>query len=98
MAKALTASGFRTGLFVSPHLSSFRERIQVDGQLIPEETLVELVPQIFAKCVQLNIPATLFEITFLVASMYYTRTACDVVVLEVRIEVAKCVGFCVSKS
>lgn len=83
LAKALTSSGLRTGLFVSPHLSSYRERIQVDGELIHEEALVDLAPQLFAKCIELNIPATMFEITFLVAGMYYERMGCDVVVLEV---------------
>ena len=68
---------------MSPHLSSYRERIQVDGELIHEEALVDLAPQLFAKCIELNIPATMFEITFLVAGMYYERMGCDVVVLEV---------------
>jgi dihydrofolate synthase / folylpolyglutamate synthase len=39
-AECLRASGFKTGLFVSPHISSFRERIQVDGALLPEDDFV----------------------------------------------------------
>jgi dihydrofolate synthase/folylpolyglutamate synthase len=41
IARCLQVSGMRTGLFVSPHISSFRERIQVDGELI-EESDVEV--------------------------------------------------------
>jgi dihydrofolate synthase/folylpolyglutamate synthase len=39
IANALTASGIKTGLFTSPHISSFRERIQVDGDLVSEREI-----------------------------------------------------------
>ena len=44
-ADALRRCGLRTGLFVSPHISSFRERIQVNGMPISEEEVETLVPQ-----------------------------------------------------
>lgn len=40
-AKALSLSGFRTGLYTSPHIKDFRERIKVDGVPIEEEKVVE---------------------------------------------------------
>jgi dihydrofolate synthase / folylpolyglutamate synthase len=40
LAKALEFSGFRTGLFVSPHVSCFRERMQVNGKLISEDDVI----------------------------------------------------------
>ncbi|MEK7281265.1 MAG: bifunctional folylpolyglutamate synthase/dihydrofolate synthase, partial [Chloroflexota bacterium] len=43
IASALTASGFRTGLYTSPHLHSIRERIQIDGQDISEAEFASLV-------------------------------------------------------
>ena len=39
IASALTAGGFKTGKFISPYILEFRERMQIDGQMIPEETL-----------------------------------------------------------
>jgi len=42
----LRAAGYRTGLFTSPHLHTFRERMQVDGRSIPEQELVRLVRRI----------------------------------------------------
>ena len=46
MAKALEAAGYRTGLFVSPHVSCFRERVQINGTLIPEESVIELLTKV----------------------------------------------------
>ena len=41
IAKMLSSLGFRTGMFVSPHISSYRERIQVDFQPVPEALLTD---------------------------------------------------------
>src|SRR5512143_873817 len=42
IAAVLTRSGYRTGLFTSPHLITFNERIRIDGQMIPDDTVAEL--------------------------------------------------------
>ena len=46
MASALTAAGYKTGLYTSPHLQDYAERIQIDGQPIPHARLVELVEEV----------------------------------------------------
>lgn len=65
IAEGLKKQG-RTGLFTSPHISSFRERIQIDGKLIEEEEVVELLPPLFQ-----HMPLTFFEITTLIAYLYF---------------------------
>ena len=71
------------GLFCSPHVSSFRERMQVNaGELISEEEVVELLPQIYQICEERDIPATFFEITTALAFLFFAKRRCHVVVLE----------------
>jgi len=82
-AEALSRSGLRTGLFVSPHISSFRERIQVDGVPISEEDVVALLPQLLDLCEKHRIAATFFELTTLLSFMSFRKANCDAVVLEV---------------
>eukprot|EP00619_Florenciella_sp_RCC1007_P009109 CAMPEP_0205930546 /NCGR_PEP_ID=MMETSP1325-20131115/25956_1 /ASSEMBLY_ACC=CAM_ASM_000708 /TAXON_ID=236786 /ORGANISM="Florenciella sp., Strain RCC1007" /LENGTH=118 /DNA_ID=CAMNT_0053299943 /DNA_START=75 /DNA_END=428 /DNA_ORIENTATION=- len=57
ISHGMRAAGYRTGLFVSPHVSSFRERMQVDGQLIPEAHVETLLPKLFSLCEEHGIPA-----------------------------------------
>ncbi|KAF0683569.1 Aste57867_24426 [Aphanomyces stellatus] len=82
LAKALEASGFKTGLFVSPHVSCFRERIQVNSALISEAQVEALLPQIFNQATRLNIPATFFELTTILALQHFAQEQVDCVVLE----------------
>lgn len=72
------------GIFCSPHVSSFRERMQVNGKMITEEEVVELLPQIYDLCLPENndIPATFFEITTALAFLFFAKRGTDVVVLE----------------
>jgi dihydrofolate synthase/folylpolyglutamate synthase len=78
-------SGLKVGLFVSPHIACFRERVQVGHELISEANMLEYLPQILRLCVEHTIPATMFEVTFLLAAMYFGRVGCDIVVLEVGV-------------
>jgi dihydrofolate synthase/folylpolyglutamate synthase len=72
------------GIFCSPHVSSFRERMQVNGEMITEEEVTELLPQIYELCLPENndIPATFFEITTALAFLFFAKRQTDVVVLE----------------
>ena len=72
------------GIFCSPHVSSFRERMQVNGEMISEEEVVDLLPQIYELCLPENndIPATFFEITTALAFLFFAKRQTDVVVLE----------------
>jgi dihydrofolate synthase / folylpolyglutamate synthase len=74
----------RVGLFTSPHLVSFRERIQVNRQLIPENELVRLVKEI--KPLLKQFPAdnhlTLFEVVTVMALTFFAEQKCDLVIWE----------------
>ena len=82
IANTLQNHGLKVGLFCSPHVSSFRERMQINGQIIPEEEVVELLPTIYDLCAEHDIPATFFEITTILAFLYYAKHETQVVVLE----------------
>ena len=82
MASALTAAGYKTGLYTSPHLQDYTERIQIDGQPISHVQLVELVEEI--KPAVAKIPAlTTFEITTALGFLYFARQKVDAAVIEV---------------
>lgn len=81
-ASALQAGGYRTGLYTSPHLSDFTERIQVDGQPISHADLVSLIDEI--KPVAAAIPRlTTFELTTAAAFLYFARRQVQAAVIEV---------------
>lgn len=81
LAAILTASGYRTGLFTSPHLIDFRERIRINGVPISEEEVVRFVERI--KPLIERYQPSFFELTTLMALDYFARMKCDVVVMEV---------------
>ena len=74
------AAGLRVGLFTSPHLVSFRERIQVNRQLIPETEVVRLVQELRAANQEND--ATLFEFATVMALKYFAEQKCDLVIWE----------------
>lgn len=82
VARALERSGYKTGLFVSPHVACFRERVQVNGALISESEVCEALSEIFNISAQLRIPATFFEITTMLAFLHFAKSGVDCVVLE----------------
>ena len=83
IAEVLKCCGLQTGLFVSPHISSFRERAQVNGELISEEDVCALMLPIIEMCKENNISATFFDLTTIMAFLKFERDGCDAVVLEV---------------
>lgn len=81
-ASALHAAGYKTGLYTSPHLQDYAERIQVDGRPIPHDELAELVEEI--KPAVARVPyLTTFEITTALGFLYFARQGCDAAVIEV---------------
>ena len=78
------AAGLRTGLFTSPHLVSFRERIQVNRQLVSENEVVRLVAELQPLLKQF--PAahhpTFFEVVTVMALKFFTEQQCDLVIWE----------------
>lgn len=82
MARALEAAGYKVGLFTSPHISCFRERICINGEKIPAEIVVELLTKLFSLVEEASIPATFFEITTSLAFLYFAREKIDFAVFE----------------
>lgn len=81
-AAILRAANVRVGLYTSPHLIDFRERIQVQGEQIPESRVVDLV-QRFRAGSKGDVTPTFFETTTAMAFQYFAEEKVDVAVLEV---------------
>ena len=81
LAAILQSAGYVTGLFTSPHLVDFRERIRVDGCMIPKECVVDFMDR---NDMFLNeLEPSFFEITTAMAFDYFERVGVDVAVIEV---------------
>ncbi len=81
-ASALRAAGYRVGLYTSPHLQDFTERIQVDGAPIPRETFAALVEEL--KPAAKSLPfITTFELATALAFLHFARERVDAAVVEV---------------
>ena len=80
LASILQQAGYRTGLFTSPHLSDFRERIRVDGEMISKQKVVNFVDKHHDKMVELGL--SFFEMTAALAFDYFAQSDCEVVVVE----------------
>lgn len=81
LAAILKAAGRRVGLYTSPHLISFRERIRVDGEAIGEDDVADGFDAIATLVARVD--ATMFEATTALALDHFAREAVDVAVLEV---------------
>lgn len=76
------ASGLRTGLFTSPHLIDYRERIRVSGEEIPEEACATRLSALRALCESFDPHPTFFEITLVLAMQWFRACECDLIILE----------------
>lgn len=81
-ASILQAAGIRVGLYTSPHLLDFPERIQVQGQCIPEDRVVTLFDNIQALSF-FAVPPTFFEVATAMAFQYFAEERVEIAVLEV---------------
>ncbi|MBR3975410.1 MAG: bifunctional folylpolyglutamate synthase/dihydrofolate synthase [Clostridia bacterium] len=85
IASVLTQAGYRTGLYTSPYVVDFRERIKLDGEMIAPEQLAQVTEIVRDKVNELNsqgIYPTEFEVITAAAFLYYRQSGCDIVVLE----------------
>lgn len=86
MASALTASGYKTGLYTSPYVLQFAERFRIDDYMIPERELIEEVETVSAAADKIEAggeTVTEFEFITALAFDWFCRSGCDIVVLEV---------------
>ena len=79
----LTAAGFRTGLYISPHLDQFNERISIDGETISDADLRRLAARVRAAAETLGEEPTDFEMITAMAFCWFEEQHCALVVLEV---------------
>ncbi len=80
MASVLQEAGFRTGLYTSPHLRDFRERIKINGTMIPEGEVVRFVRE-HRKLIS-SLSPSFFELTVAMAFDYFARHWVDIAVIE----------------
>ena len=82
-ASILRKAGYRTGLYTSPYIYCFNERMQVDGEQISDEDLVAITEYVKPFVEEMSEKPTEFELVCAIAFEYFKRKQCDIVVLEV---------------
>src|SRR5688572_8153242 len=81
--RALTLAGYRTGLYTSPHLVSFTERIRISEQKISPDDVVTLAREIDERISAAGVALTFFEIVTVMAFLYFARQHIEIGVIEV---------------
>lgn len=76
------SAGRRTGLFTSPHLIDYRERVRVSGSEIPEERCAAMLTELKELCAELDPHPTFFEITLALAMRWFREAECELIILE----------------
>ena len=80
LAAVLQQAGYQTGLFTSPHLTDFRERIRVNGEMIPKQKVVNFVDRYRSEMERLQL--SFFEMTTAMAFDYFAQSDVEVAVIE----------------
>lgn len=80
IASVLQEEGYKVGLYTSPHLKDFRERIRVNGDMVPESWIIEFVNHYREQWAEIQ--PSFFEITFLMALEYFNFSGVDIAVME----------------
>ena len=83
LASIFQAAGYKTGLYTSPYIVQFGERIQVNGQMIPDEAICELTEQIKPFADSIFEQPTEFEMVTALGFEYFAQQHCDIVICEV---------------
>ena len=82
LASVLKAAGYKTGLFTSPYLYRFNERMQINGEEIGNEVLADIVTRVSVPAEKMEDHPTEFELMTAAAMLWYAEAGCDIVVLE----------------
>ena len=82
-AACLQQAGYKTGLYTSPHLQRYNERIRIDGEDVSDEAMCEAADFLSGCIDQMDDRPTVFERITALAMVIFAKAACDVVVLEV---------------
>ena len=83
LAAVLQCAGYKTGLYTSPHLKDFRERIKINGEMISKEYVVKWVEDYPIKNKLWNIELSFFELTVAMAFDYFAKQKVDIAIIEV---------------
>ena len=81
LASVFQEAGYKTGLYTSPHLRDFRERIRINGEMIPEENVVQFIDTYKDKFV--NMELSFFEMATGMAFDYFSKEQVDIAIIEV---------------
>ena len=81
LASVFQEAGYKTGLFTSPHLRDFRERIRINGEMIPEENVTQFIDTYKDKFLQMEL--SFFEMTVGMAFDYFAKENIDIAIVEV---------------
>ena len=81
LASVFQEAGYKTGLYTSPHLRDFRERIRINGDMIPENEVVDFIEKHKNKLEELEL--SFFEMTVAMAFDYFRKEKVDIAIIEV---------------
>jgi dihydrofolate synthase/folylpolyglutamate synthase len=80
LAAILQTAGYKTGLYTSPHLKDFRERIRINGEMVSKEFIIDFTERI--KTISEKIEPSFFEITVAMAFEYFAEQEIDIAIIE----------------
>ena len=80
IASTLTEAGYKVGLFTSPHIEDYTERIRVNGQPIDKQSVIDFVEQM--RNAKFDFDPSFFEMTFALSLIHFISKQCDIVVIE----------------
>ena len=83
LAEIMKKAGYKTGLYISPYIEVFNERIQINGEYIPGERLAQITERVKTIADSMEDHPSQFELVTAIAIQYYYEEKCDIVILEV---------------
>ena len=79
----LSEAGYHVGLYPSPYIEDFRERIEINGEMISKEDLAAITEKVMKEADAMEDHPSQFELITAIGMLYYLEKSCDIVVLEV---------------
>ena len=83
LTSILMEAGYKTGLYTSPHLKDFRERIRINGEMIEKEFVVNFVGEFLNRNQEKKLEPSFFELTVMMAFDYFSKNKVDIAIIEV---------------
>ncbi len=83
LAAIFQKAGYKTGLYTSPHLKDFRERIRINGEMIPKPAVVDFVESFFRLNKIKNLEPSFFELTVMMTFDYFAAQSVEIAIIEV---------------